>query len=107
MIFLERECVGLTQRRLDPGALEVPPRKVKLLLLDVDAVELDTGELLSEHCEDCADPGADLDQTRAWLELGAVADQLVPPVLGLLHEPLLLDEALRRLLLLERPGRHP
>jgi hypothetical protein len=86
----KRERVGLTQRRLDAGALEIPSRKVKLLLLDVDAVELDTWELLSEHCEDCADPGADLDQPRARLELGAVADQPVPPVLGLLHEPLLL-----------------
>ena len=84
----ERECVGLTQPCLDAGALQVPPRKVELLLLDVNAVELDTGELLSEHCEDCADAGADLDQARARLELGAVANQPVPPVLGLRHEPL-------------------
>ena len=115
----ERECVGLTQRRLDAGAHEVPPRKVKLLRLDINAVELDTGELLSEHCKDCADPGTDLDQTRARLELAALADQSMPPVLGLLHEPLLLRgsvtvnvrtharRGLRRLLVLERPGRHP
>ncbi len=63
----KRERVGLTQRCPDAGALEVPPRKVELLLLDVNAVELDTGELLSEHCEDCADARAHLDQTRARL----------------------------------------
>ena len=86
----ERERVGLTQRRLDAGALEVPLREVELLLLDVDAEELDTRELLSEHCEHRADARADLEQPRARLELGAVADQPVPPVLGLLDKPLLL-----------------
>ena len=63
----EGECVGLTQRRLDAGALEVPPREVELLLLDVHAVELDTGELLSEHCQHCAHAGADFEQARPRL----------------------------------------
>src|SRR5438093_8427301 len=86
----ERERVGLTQRCLDARPLEVAPSEVELLLFDVDAEQLDTRILLSQYRQDCADPTADLEQTCSRLELGAVANQSVPPVLGLLHEPLLL-----------------
>jgi hypothetical protein len=33
----ERQRIGLQQRRLDAGPLQVPPREVELLRLDVDA----------------------------------------------------------------------
>src|SRR5881275_3032255 len=86
----ERERIGLTQRCIDPGPLEVSPGEVELPLLDVDPEQSDTRILLPEYRQDRADPTADLEQTRPRLEVGAVADQPVPPVLGLLHEPLLL-----------------
>src|SRR5439155_21483542 len=88
----ERECkrIGLTQRRLDARPLEVSPSEVELLLLDVDAEQLDTRVLLSQHRQNCADATADLEQTCSRVEPRAVANQPVPPVLSLLPEPLLL-----------------
>jgi hypothetical protein len=80
----ERERVSLQQGCLDPGPLEVPAGEVELLRLDVDAGQADARELLSEHREHCTDAAADLEQACPGLELGAVADQPVPPVLRLL-----------------------
>ena len=53
-------------------------------------VRRDARELLSEHGQDRAGAAADLEQPRPGRELGAVADQPLAPVLGLLDEPLLL-----------------
>src|SRR6266581_2535905 len=86
----ERERIGLAQCCLDACAREVSPREVELLLLNVDAEQLDTRVLLSQYRQNCADAAADLEQTCSRLERGAVANQPVPPVLSLLHEPLLL-----------------
>src|SRR5437016_60198 len=62
-LVLERErvCVSLTQGGLDTGALEVAPGELELLRLDVDAVEADTGELLPEDRQHCADAAPDLE----------------------------------------------
>ena len=91
-LVLERELarIGLAQRCLDSGPLEVPARVVELLRLDVDSRQADAGELLSQYRQHSAHAGPDLEQARSGLELRAVADQPVAPVLRLLHEPLLL-----------------
>jgi len=100
----ERERVALTQRCLDAGSLEVFPSEVELLLLDVDAEQLDARVLLTKHRQDCADATADLEQTCPRLELGAVADQPVPPVLSLLDEPLLLRRPVTVNVFSQRPS---
>jgi hypothetical protein len=82
--------VGLQQRCLDPGPLEVPAGEVELLRLDVDADEADARKFLPEHCQHGTCAAADLEEARSRLELRAVSDQTMPPVLRLLHEPLLL-----------------
>jgi hypothetical protein len=89
---LERECerVRLYERRLDARPRKVLAGERELLRLDVDAVELDAGELLSEHGEHRTHPATDLEQTGAGRERGAVGDQPVTPVLRLRDEPLLL-----------------
>ena len=89
----ELERIGFHQRRLDSGPFEVAAGELELLRLDVDARQADTRELLSEHRQDRAHAAADLEQARAGLELCAVADQPVAPVLSLLHEPLLLGRS--------------
>jgi hypothetical protein len=66
---------------------------IRLFLFDVDADEPDVRESLTEHREDGADSAADLEQASSALERGAVADQPISPVLGLLDEPLLLARA--------------
>ena len=63
---------------------------LELLRLDVDAGQVEPGEFLPEHRQDGAHAGTDLEQACAGLELRAVRDQPVPPVLSLLDEPLLL-----------------
>ena len=90
----ERESVGLAQGRLDPGPREVLASEVELLRLDVDAEQPNARELLPEHREHRAHARADLEQPRPRLELRPVPDQPVPPVLGLLHEPLLLGRSI-------------
>src|ERR671914_1848289 len=67
--------------------------ELQLLRLDVDAGQADARELLPEHGQDGADAATDLEQARPRLELRAVADQPVPPVLRLLDEALLLGRA--------------
>jgi hypothetical protein len=89
----ERERVSLQQGRLDPRSLEVNAGEIKLLSLDIDAEESNTREFLSEDRQDRADSAADLEQACSGLELGAVADQPVSPVLCLLDEPVLLARA--------------
>jgi hypothetical protein len=86
----ERERVRLHKGRLDTCPLQVPARELELSRLDVDAGENEARKLLAEHCEHRACAGAYLEQARSGLELRTVADQAVPPVLRLLHEPLLL-----------------
>src|SRR4029453_3120182 len=65
-------------------------RELELLLLDVDADKADAREFLPEDRQDGADSAAHLEQACPRLELSAVADQPVAPVLGLLDEPMLL-----------------
>lgn len=89
----ERERVGLEQGRLDTGLLEMPARVVELRGLDVDPVETDAGELLSQHGQHGAHAAADLEEPRPGLEGRAVRDEPVPPVLCLLDESLLLARA--------------
>ena len=86
----EGERIGLHQRCLDSGALQMTAGVLELLRLDVDAGEIEAGEFLPEHRQDSAHAGTDLEQACAGLELGAVSDQPVPPVLRLLDEPFLL-----------------
>src|SRR2546429_2339364 len=100
----ERERIGLTQRRLDARPLEMSPSEVELLLLDVDAEQLDTRVLLSQYRQDCADATADLEQTCSRLEFRAVANQSVTPVLGLFDEPLLLRRPITVNVLSHRPS---
>jgi hypothetical protein len=64
--------------------------ELELLLLDVHADEVDVREFLPEDRQDCADSAADLQEACAWLEVGAVVDEPVSPVLGLLNEAALL-----------------
>ena len=89
---LERDGgrIRLDQRRLDARALEVPPRVLELLRLDVDAGEAQTGELLPEHGEHGPDAAAQLEEARPGLERRPVDDQPLAPVLRLLDQPLLL-----------------
>ena len=69
----ERERIGLTQGRRDPGPLEVRAGEVELLALDVDAERRTPGILLPEHRQHRADAAADLEQARSGRELGPVA----------------------------------
>ena len=61
--------------------------ELELLRLDVDAEELDARVLLTEYRQHRAHAAADLEQPGPGLEHGAVADEPVSPVLGLLDEP--------------------
>src|SRR5262249_38964845 len=67
--------------------------ELELHRLDVDADQMDARELLPKHGQYCADAASDLQQARPGGELGAVCNQPVPPMLCLLHEPLLLPRA--------------
>src|SRR4051812_44155760 len=69
------------------------PRKLELLPLNVHTGQLNAGELLPEHRQDSTDPTTHLEQACPWLELRAIADQAVSPVLGLHHQALLLGRA--------------
>jgi hypothetical protein len=68
----------------------VPARILELPRLDVDAGQADARELLPEHGQDGPHACSDLEQARPGLELCPVGDQPVSPVLGLLHQALLL-----------------
>jgi hypothetical protein len=67
----------------------VPAGELELPRLDVDAHEADAREFLAEYREYRTDATADLEQPCTGLEVRPVADQPVPPVLGLLDQPLL------------------
>ena len=67
--------------------------EVELLPLDVDARQAKVRELLAEHRQYRTDATADLEQARPGLEVRAVTDQPMPPVLSLGDEPLLLRGA--------------
>jgi hypothetical protein len=86
----ERERIGLHEGCFDSGPREVVPGELELLRLDVDARQADARKFLPEHRQYRTRAGADLEQPRPGLELSAVSDQPVAPVLRLLHEPLLL-----------------
>jgi hypothetical protein len=85
----EGQRVGLDQRRVDSGPLEMPARELELLRLDVDAGQANAGELLPEHRQDGTNSTTHLEQARPRLELRSVADQAVSPVLRLFHQALL------------------
>jgi hypothetical protein len=86
----ERERISLDQARFDPRSLQVFAGEIELLLLDVDADEADAWEFLPQDCEDSADSAAELEEACTRLEVGAVADQSVSPVLRLLDKAVLL-----------------
>lgn len=65
-------------------------RELQLRRFDVHACELHAWELLPENAEHRADAAADVEEARARRQLRPVGDQAMPPVLGLLDEPLLL-----------------
>jgi hypothetical protein len=86
----ERERIALYQAGFDASPAQVLARELELLLLDVDADEADPREFLPQDGEDGADAATDLEETGTRLELGAVADQPVSPVLRLLDKAVLL-----------------
>ena len=103
----ERERIRLTQRCLDSDPLEVDTGEFELLLFDVDTEQLDTWVVLPEHRQNCADAAADLEQTRSRLEAGAVGNEAVTPVLGLLHKPLLLRRSVTVDVISHLPAKRP
>jgi hypothetical protein len=86
----KRQGVGIHQRRLDAGPLEVAAGEVELLRFDVDSREDDPRKLLAEDSEHRTDAAPDLEQPRARRKRSAVGDQPVTPVLRLLDESLVL-----------------
>jgi hypothetical protein len=86
----ERQRITLYQAGCYPGSLQMSAGELELLLLDVHADEADAREFLPEDRQDGAHSAAHLEHTCPRLELRAVADQPVSPVLSLLDEPMLL-----------------
>ncbi len=86
----ERERIALYQAGFDTSSPQMLARELELLLLDVDADEADPREFLPQYGEDGADAAADLEEAGTRLELGAVADQPVSPMLRLLDKAVLL-----------------
>jgi hypothetical protein len=86
----ELDRVALRQGCLDPGALEVRAGELQLLRLDIETEEPHARILLTKDGQHGAHPAAHLEEPRARLERRSVANQPVPPVLGLLDQPLLL-----------------
>jgi hypothetical protein len=65
-------------------------RELELLPFNVHAGEVDRREFLSKDRQYRADSAADLEEACARLEFRAVTNEAVPPVLGLIDEPMLL-----------------
>jgi hypothetical protein len=65
-------------------------RELELLRFNVHAGEVDAREFLSKDRQHRTDSAAHLEETCSRLELRAVTDQAVAPVLGLIDEPMLL-----------------